>query len=754
MPINGTVQTTGEFAPSASGDTYAILDAKYMRDGFRNVETIADLDLITEDRRIAGMVVGVSGGTAYYKLGVEPWSYNISDWTPFASTDIYVTGATLSTGYTLTLSRNDNNDVTVNLAGLASDVYVVSGVYNENTGVVTFTNSTGGTFNVSGFTTGMTQYWTSGSTGTYSIKANNDSGLDATGNYAYAEGNGNIASGIASHAEGGNTIASANYSHAEGRYSIASGIGSHAEGGFTTANGLRSHAEGYSTEAIGVNSHAEGSDTLASGTISHAEGNFTTASGRGSHSEGNLTTASGDYSHSEGSGTTASGIASHSEGSQTTAFGDYSHAGGSYSQANGISSFVHGNNSVAAGNSTIVLGENITGLADNTVYVPYFNIKNFTGTTAIAGLAIDIDGNVITGNTAPSIVAYNGLSISGTSDIILGGNLITPTTIGASSSNQLEITDNWGTMFKSRDTNGNFLLGAIGTPSISASSLIFSYLSDSGTSWTNSNIAFHFGGACDYLNATDTYNFGDYTQLTDTSVTFNMGRANTYQNTGSITVVGNNNNLSGSSTVKVFGDYNTINSKSNKVIIGNYDNDLIVDGNTGILNSLPTLINSGLTGTLIGITSTGDFYNTNINLTNLIFTGGTVTGNTYFTANVTASTFSSLLISNTRLRKRFVSVASSATPAVNTDNGDVFSLTGLSTNITNASTYLTGTPTHGDLFSLELTDNGVARTISWGASFSNTGTLSLPTTTVISTLLRCLFQYNSVTTKWEIVAVV
>jgi len=134
--------------------------------------------------------------------------------------------------------------------------------------------------------------------------------------------------------------------------------------------------------------------------------------------------------------------------------------------------------------------------------------------------------------------------------------------------------------------------------------------------------------------------------------------------------------------------------------------------------------------------------------------GGTVTGNTMFTTGVTASTFSSSLVSNTRIRKRFVSVASSATPTVNTDNGDVFSLTGLSVNITNASTNLTGTPTHGDLFSYEITDNGVARTISWGASFSNTGTLSLPTTTVISTLLRCLFQYNSVTTKWEIVAVV
>lgn len=111
-------------------------------------------------------------------------------------------------------------------------------------------------------------------------------------------------------------------------------------------------------------------------------------------------------------------------------------------------------------------------------------------------------------------------------------------------------------------------------------------------------------------------------------------------------------------------------------------------------------------------------------------------------------------LTNKRITKRVVAVASSATPTFNSDNGDIAQLTGLNANITNASTNLTGTPTHGQLFSYEITDNGTARTISWGASFSATGTLALPTTTVISTLLRSLFQWNSVTSKWEIVAVV
>ena len=171
-----------------------------------------------------------------------------------------------------------------------------------------------------------------------------------------------------------------------------------------------------------------------------------------------------------------------------------------------------------------------------------------------------------------------------------------------------------------------------------------------------------------------------------------------------------------------------------------------------------------LSGLTSGITTSGDY---------LPLSGGTVSGNSSFdsisattltaTTIFSAGTELSLLfvqpnntqtLTNKRITKRVVSVASSATPAFNTDNGDIARLTGLTTNITNASTNLTGTPNHGDMFSYEITDNGVARTISWGTSFAATGTLALPTTTVISTRLRCLFQYADNVLKWEIVAVV
>jgi hypothetical protein len=76
--------------------------------------------------------------------------------------DTYVTGFTFnSTTYDLTLGQNNGElPKTVDLSILADDVYVLSGVYNPSTGIVEYTNSSGTTFEVSGFTTGMTDTYT------------------------------------------------------------------------------------------------------------------------------------------------------------------------------------------------------------------------------------------------------------------------------------------------------------------------------------------------------------------------------------------------------------------------------------------------------------------------------------------------------------------------------------------------------------------------------------------------------------------
>ena len=123
------------------------------------------------------------------------------------------------------------------------------------------------------YLTGDTAVFTTGSTGSFSIRALNDTAVDATGDYAYAEGYDNLASGIASHAEGGYngkfsdpTSATTNSAHSEGVGTLASGNYSHAEGQTTRATGTGSHSEGFITTASGSYSHAEGGFSIASNT--------------------------------------------------------------------------------------------------------------------------------------------------------------------------------------------------------------------------------------------------------------------------------------------------------------------------------------------------------------------------------------------------------------------------------------------------------------------------------------------------------
>lgn len=110
-------------------------------------------------------------------------------------------------------------------------------------------------------------------------------------------------------------------------------------------------------------------------------------------------------------------------------------------------------------------------------------------------------------------------------------------------------------------------------------------------------------------------------------------------------------------------------------------------------------------------------------------------------------------LSNKRIAARVVTTnAPGATPSIDTDNLDIAQLTGLAAAITSMTTNLTGTPVGGDQLIIEITDNGTARAITWGASFE-ASTVALPTTTVISTKLTVGFIWNVATSKWRCVAV-
>lgn len=107
---------------------------------------------------------------------------------------------------------------------------------------------------------------------------------------------------------------------------------------------------------------------------------------------------------------------------------------------------------------------------------------------------------------------------------------------------------------------------------------------------------------------------------------------------------------------------------------------------------------------------------------------------------------------NKRISRRVVVVTQSATPTINTNNTDIAQITGLAQAITSMTTNLTGAPSAGDYLVIQITDNGTARAITWGASFVST-TVTLPTTTVISTMLRVGFQRNNANTVWDCIAV-
>lgn len=110
-------------------------------------------------------------------------------------------------------------------------------------------------------------------------------------------------------------------------------------------------------------------------------------------------------------------------------------------------------------------------------------------------------------------------------------------------------------------------------------------------------------------------------------------------------------------------------------------------------------------------------------------------------------------LTNKRITRRTaLTNAPGATPTTNSDAVDLQIFTGLGANITSMTTNLSGTATEGQFLEFRLTDGGTARTIAWGASFVASGTIGLPTTTVISVTLRVLFEWNGA--NWACVGVV
>lgn len=98
-----------------------------------------------------------------------------------------------------------------------------------------------------------------------------------------------------------------------------------------------------------------------------------------------------------------------------------------------------------------------------------------------------------------------------------------------------------------------------------------------------------------------------------------------------------------------------------------------------------------------------------------------------------------------RVGPRVQSIASSATPAINTDLVDFVTITALAVNITGFT--FTGTPADGQRLNLRIKDTGSARTIAWGALCEN-GSVALPATTTAGKTLAVTLVWDAADTKW------
>jgi hypothetical protein len=167
-----------------------------------------------------------------------------------------------------------------------------------------------------------------------------------------------------------------------------------------------------------------------------------------------------------------------------------------------------------------------------------------------------------------------------------------------------------------------------------------------------------------------------------------------------------------------------------------------VDGTQTLTNKTINGANNTITGVALvgGITGTLAAGNGGTGLSS-------VTANQFLRGNSGGSAIEYVDIStqtatytNKRITKRTGTVASSATPTINTDNVDFYTITAQTVDITSMTTNLSGTPNEGDELHIWITGTA-SRAITWGAGFVASA-IALPTTTSGTSTLRTHFVRN------------
>lgn len=166
--------------------------------------------------------------------------------------------------------------------------------------------------------------------------------------------------------------------------------------------------------------------------------------------------------------------------------------------------------------------------------------------------------------------------------------------------------------------------------------------------------------------------------------------------------------------------------------------------------------NSGAAG-VTGITADSGGTTTGAVVTMAGGTGiDTVRSGDTITANIDATVATltgTQTLTNKRVTKRTGTAASSATPTINTDNVDYYSLTAQAVDITSMTTNISGTPTVGQTLIIEIIGTGT-HDITWGSGFEDSAIVTLPTVGAITTTRTILgFVRCQANTKWTIVAI-
>jgi hypothetical protein len=119
MPIPGTVPLSGPIAPSSATDAYPVTDPQYGLGGLRTVQTVAQRDAITSERRQAGMIVYVSSVGEWYALAND-----LATWSAFKpGTDLPIEVTAPAEGDLLVFKQasakfeNDSRDDVLDLDG-------------------------------------------------------------------------------------------------------------------------------------------------------------------------------------------------------------------------------------------------------------------------------------------------------------------------------------------------------------------------------------------------------------------------------------------------------------------------------------------------------------------------------------------------------------------------------------------------------------------------------------------------------------